>query len=113
MLSSSLEARADDALAAAVLRLERIDGQTADVAFAAERDDLFLFGDEVFGVEIVHGVFDRRAACVAVLVGDFIRALEHDRYLTFAVSEDVFQVRNRLEEFRYSFSIFPYPRCES
>ena len=53
-----LESSADNALTTAVLSLEGIDRQTLDVAFAAERNHLFFFGNQVFVIVVIDRVFD-------------------------------------------------------
>ena len=102
-----LEACTDDAFTTAVLGLERVNREATDVAFLAERDDLFFFGNEVFVIAIVNRFANRRAAFITILVNDCIELLKHDGNAAFALFQDVLQVGDCGNEFVvFGFQLF-------
>ena len=102
-----LETGTDDALATAVLSLERINRQATDVAFLAERNDLFFFGNEVFVIAIVNSFANHGAAFVAILRHNGVQLFEHNCHATFALCQDVLQVGNGSHKFViFGFQLF-------
>ena len=102
-----LECSADNALTATVLRLEGINRQALDIAFAAERNHLFFFGNQVFVIVVIDSVFDRGTAIVAALVHDGVETVEHNLHAAFALFQNILQVGNGSNEFVvFSFQLF-------
>ena len=88
-----------DADAAAALCLELCQGNSLDVAHVAHRNDYFVVGIEVFGVELLGAGQNLRATCVAVLFLYLDEFVLDDLAAKGVVGENLVVVLNLLQQF--------------